>query len=529
MPLEDKPLGAEMGRYMLAPLDVHCPAAPLAPPFCAEDGWLKKLASCVSTHLDQSEACWGRVPPLAVIRCSRGGKTRAMLELAASFKEKRKEVAVIFVSCGDETSVDEWELDDPVNALLRRIAFAALDIESRTREDWKRFSNTWVTSENVMAWLGKTPCLLLIDELNLLHCGREVAGFLRDHFLSTAGRYFVFSSHVVPVGEGMSRFLGNTILREVLIWELPLVFSMDDARLLGWPAITVREVLWQGRLPGLIAVARSHAGGATPVYQSRSAVLESVFGMWNDESAKYLLLSFLRGGTEGVLKPLLQFMNVSSSGRIIWVPFHMVHVLESCVVSEKLSEPIRMAVRDIVKIMRDFEGGKTAGGDTWEALFVVALLIRLVTGKIDILFTQLVSLDNYGISYNTLWDPTKKAFEFAANLSDLIAGAVPPAKFPHFAVYYPTLASFALYDVVIVWYDGSGKSTYFGYQLKEGKAMPKPKSDQRCEMSYVVRGAAAGEDALARGWVVLSTESVDEILGMTGTSLAPEAWREMKN
>jgi hypothetical protein len=265
------------------------------------------------------------------------------------------------------------------------------------------------------------------------------------------------------------------------------------------------------------------------VYATRDAALASVFGTWNDESAKYLLDSFLTGGIEGMPGPLLQFMNASSSGRIIWVPFHMVHVLESCAASRKVSKPIRMAVRVIGKVMRDFEGGKTAGGDTWEALFVVALLIRLVTGQIDILFPQFVGIDHYGISYNTLWDPTKKAFECAANLSDLIAGMVMPAKFPHFAVYYPPLANFALYDVVIVMYDAEGKPTYYGYQLKEGKAMPRPSADERCKMSIVVRGAAAGIDALLRRWVVLGRDSVDDILGVTGKSLAPEAWRELKD
>ena len=527
----------EMGRHMVAPLGVGRPVVPLHPPFCAEEGWLDKLATCVGVGLDQSdgigqdEKIIDRVAPLALIRCSRGGKTRTLYELAKVFHELRPGVAVIFVSFNNDTSIADWELEDPVGALCRRIAFAALDIESPASEDWKRFANTYVTSEDVIAWLGKTPCLLLIDELNLLHCGKEVAGFLKDHFLSTMGRYFVFSSHVVPASELLSKFLDNTSLRKVLIWGLPLVETMADAQVkLGWPAITVREVLARGRLPGLIVVTRlDPAGGPPIVYATRNAVLSSVFEKWNDKSAKYLLDSFLTGQTEGVLEPLLQFMNASETGCIIWVPFHMEHVLSSCAASRELSAPIRMAVRAIADVMHDFERGKTAGGDTWEALFVVALLIRLVTGKIDLLFPRHVGLESYGISYNTLWDPTKKAFECAANLSDLIAGVVMPAKFPHFAVYYPPLANFALYDVVIVWYDATGNPTYYGYQLKEGKAMPRPKADQRCRMSCVARGAAAAGDSSLRGWAVLGRDSVDDILGVTGKSLAPEAWRELKD
>jgi hypothetical protein len=534
----------EMGCRMVPPLEVRRPAVGAGePPFCAEHGWLERLSSCVSTHMDQTDKhdqdgkVLDRVPPLALIRCSRGGKTRALLELAAAFRKQRPKVAVIFVSFNNDTSVDEWELEEPVNALWRRIAFAALDITSPTKQDWKKFANTSVTSEDIMQWLGQTPCLLLIDELNLLNCGKDVAEFLKDHFLSPVGRYFVFSSHVVPASQTLSRFMDNTSLRKVLIWELPLVVSMDDAGKLGWRTITIREVLSRGRLPGLIAVTRADAEGyeppvaegyEPPVYATRDAAISSVFSQWNDESAKCLLDSFLTGGVEGVPEPLLQFMNASSSGKIIWVPFHMEHVLSSCARSQTLSAPIRAAVRAIAKAMLNFEGGKTAGGDTWEALFVVALLIRLVTGEIDILFPQGVGLESYGISYNKLWDP-KKTWEFAKDLSDLLAGMVAPTTFPHIAVYYPPLANFALYDVVIVLYNATGKATCYGYQLKEGKGMPRPAADKRCEMSFVVRGAAPEDDDVKRGWIVLGKESVDEILGLTGKSLAPEVWRKMKN
>ena len=60
-------------------------------------------------------------------------------------------------------------------------------------------------------------------------------------------------------------------------------------------------------------------------------------------------------------------------------------------------------------------------------------------------------------------------------------------------------------------------------------AMPRPKADQRCRMSCGARGAAAAGDSSLRGWAVLGRDSVDDILGVTGKSLAPEAWREVKD
>jgi hypothetical protein len=85
-----------------------------------------------------------RIPPMAVVRCSRGGKTRALYEIANTMKNDKNEdimeaakdhwggpVAVIYVTFNDNSSVETWEQLDPLQALLQRIAFVA----SRERND----------------------------------------------------------------------------------------------------------------------------------------------------------------------------------------------------------------------------------------------------------------------------------------------------------------------------------------------------------------------------------------------------------
>jgi hypothetical protein len=543
----------ERGLRMVSPRQVRYPLLGGGePPFCAEEGWLERLTATVVSNLTRLEATLyagehkleekidiadpDRIPLLAFIRCSRGGKTRALMELAGAFNKARSDAAILFVSCNDDTPLAAWELDDPLGALCRRIAFSALDIESRSEQVWLWFRNALVTSTDVTEWLGNTPCLLLIDKLNLFTMtgpkAAEVADFLRVFFLRPAGRYFVFSSHVVPASDMLSAFMDiMSARRKVIIWELPLVWRMAEARTkLGWPTITAREVLARGRLPGLIAVSGAEvARGVFGRSVNRDAVVASLSGKWDDASALSLLRSFLDGSTRGLMEPILQFMNASSQGRIIWVPSHTEPFLDDCRFSTHLSPSLRLVLLSIATVMSDFERGKTAGGDSWEALFVVALLIRLVTASShELLFIEDLLTRPFHVSYNANWSGNV-SFEFVSNVRELRKGMVVPRTLPHVAVYYPPLATFALYDVVVAVYDESGARTLRGYQLKEGKALPKVAADAACKHSVSLRGTASRKKSGERQWTVASDESIDSFLGVTGATLAPKSWRELED
>jgi len=70
--------------------------------------------------------------------------------------------------------------------------------------------------------LGDTPCVLLIDELNNLNQSKDLSEFLRDVFLKSFHRYFVFSSHEVITTGKLVDFMANYSNRDVLIRHLPL-------------------------------------------------------------------------------------------------------------------------------------------------------------------------------------------------------------------------------------------------------------------------------------------------------------------
>lgn len=192
--------------------------------------WVNNRTTEIQAELLRSDGEGGlyRKPPMALVRCSRGGKTRALVELALSLKENDPEITAFRVSFNDATFLMQSEQSDPVGALCRRIAFAARKDKNISFDDFSKFS---VSEDQIVTWLGDTPVVLLIDEINQLKAlsgdnrelGEAFATFLKKHFLSPLNRYLVFSSHTVSVTGKLSDYMESTSNREVKIRQLPLI------------------------------------------------------------------------------------------------------------------------------------------------------------------------------------------------------------------------------------------------------------------------------------------------------------------
>ena len=370
----------DMSR-LCSPADVLLPVIGNdEPEFCAEEGWLTSVTKSVLEGLDQVETPTRRVAPMALVRCSRGGKTRALEELAHSLRKGQPGLSVVFVSFNNYSVIKEWEHADPVSALCRRIAFAALNLPHPSKHDYDAFAKTLVvTVDDVVTWLHGSKCVLLIDELNLLKMSKSHAAdftdFLKTRFLLDAGRFFVFSSHVMPSSESLSNFMDNMSNRGVNLCQLPLIPSLVDARRkLECPTLAIREALFRARVPALISVT---LGKGTPTFDKRQAALESVSALWSDNHVMELLRSFVSGHAEHILEPLLQLMSSNRDG-IVWIPFHMQHVLRSADV-ERLSPSIHGALRIITDLLCESLLKNAADprkevhiGDVWQRCALVA-------------------------------------------------------------------------------------------------------------------------------------------------------------
>jgi len=134
----------------------------------------------IGAQLESADTSNGsvRVPPMAVVRCSRGGKTRALYEIAhrihaTSRRPGAQPVAVIFVTFNDFSSLQPHEQCDTANALCQRIAFAALKHAPHGTSKARAF-RAFLSKEydirvrDILHWIGKSRAILLIDELNNL-------------------------------------------------------------------------------------------------------------------------------------------------------------------------------------------------------------------------------------------------------------------------------------------------------------------------------------------------------------------------
>jgi hypothetical protein len=528
----------DVTKLVASPLDV----APIAvheeePEFCAEDGWLDTCIADMIKRLNAVENLPERIPPMGFMRCSRGGKTRALRELNKRLWEQHADIAVIYVTFSNFSSWLPWKNQDAVGALLRRIAFTCSINRSAMPEhhSYAAFEELDVHVDHITNWLGDTPCILLIDELNVLDMDKaqseKMASFLKTHFLVSKNRYFAFSSHVAPTGKGLANFFDSISERKCLSKQLPLIPAdglADARRKLKHPSLTVTQALFRGRIPALVSYTK---GLIPPSFLKRAAAISEVADEWNDERVRLFLTSFLNGNTshQQIFPELLQLMSVTDASTMAWIPYHMVHVLESIAISSAVQQSLRRTVSLIRTLLEEFETGKTSGGDTWEALFVVVLMIRAVCGSFDseLLPLKADTFSNCPVFYNNYWAPPDNSPQFPdiKTFEQLAAGMLAPKIFPAIVVYYPPHAQFQLYDCFVVAWESAEKKEIYSYQLKEGAQIPDTTGRER---SYWIRGDLVSQVRNPKGWIIATASQVDTFLGVSGALLAPKEWRRME-
>jgi hypothetical protein len=315
---------------------VHSPRPPGEPKFVYPDNWLDKVTHIAEQELAvaDGEEC-GRVRPMAVARCSRGGKTRFLTELTTlTLVHDEDIVSFIFVSFNGFSVLDEYDQEEPLQALLLRIAFAAYREKDNRPKSVQlaefRKKNYAIQESDILKWLGQKPAILLVDELNSLRenspKATEVAMFIKTNFLAPPGRFFVFSTNILSTLEAFGEFLDptNASERSVLLQELPLLHSLTEAKILHPNLEGAREAAYYGLMPGLLHVV---APMPTPAIKRSRALTKLkrpllIRGMPGSFS---ILESFLDGNVKQVpalLHPLLDALTLNGAMMIRWVPYH---------------------------------------------------------------------------------------------------------------------------------------------------------------------------------------------------------------
>ena len=513
---------------------------PSEPPFITDD-WLVKTADTIINHYNNEDGVNGsRVPPMALVRCSRGGKTRALKELARRLKISLPNTAIIFVSFNEFSNILEWETKDPLGALCRRIAFAAR--QNQTSDDhlielYDSYKYASVNPNDIKIWLKNTPRILLIDEFNVLalhnNSGATNAkfyNFLRDEFLVRRGRYFVFSSHVQTVANEVAQFIDGGSDREVIVEQLPTISSIvDTAKNFDWPALNAADALYYGLVPAMIYEARLDMKSSSTIHlpgKKRMGAIDDCIqrGLVTDEHINNLMKSFITGEPDFVPLPLLQLMD-SVGNKIQWIPHHMVPVLDHFAQSNSSLKYVS-SLKDIVKLFTAFCNAKEGSGAGLETLCVITLLIRSMTQEFD---SNIIPLDsdsfrNATVSFNRNFNLQDKTFGQYKNASEFLPDIATPDHFPHIAIYHPTNASFASVDIIVVAWQSIDVVKRFAIQVKEGTdlQMPEAIDTQDFDVKIWLRGKASNNSFDKKGWKVPSEADIVEFFGESGKHWTPK-------
>jgi hypothetical protein len=516
--------------------DVLSPAAVLAPklnevtppPFVTPDGWLRHVCNIVRDEFSRWDTESTRVSPVALVRCSRGGKTRALHELAWALREENDTDAIIYVSFNGFTSLSEWEYEQPLEALCRRILFAALGDKDTT--DFREFNDyTTANKRDVKDWLGSKACILLIDELNLVEDSMNAAfaTFLKENFLEPAGRAFVFSSHVMSVRKTLTDYMHSPSEREVKIVKLPVVENLEQAKiLLECPTLTPQLALYLGLLPSLFYESKLNQ---LPYQRRESAILKYIDSEeFTHEGIEDLLTSTLTGDYALVPKVFREFLDVEVSDQnpvVRWIPHHLSPILLTLSQLGKVPIATRICLKAICEQFDNFRNHKTQSGDGWEALFIITLLTRCLTKR----FSELVPL--YGFDWEVSWnEPFDGQVNFATeDVEKFVAGIPESRPQKSIAVYFPSYSEFEGYDVILAYWGDNGQRVLIGYQLKRGSKTSKAYARQDVfHRSYLIRGLASSKDSVMRGWTMPSDAVIDQFFGESLRYWSPKRWAALE-
>ncbi|KAL3925119.1 MAG: hypothetical protein SGILL_000624 [Bacillariaceae sp.] len=536
------------------PKKISPPPLPDLPHFVCPENWKKDVELEIQTQLDEKDHDEYRVEPMAVSRCSRGGKTRTLKEIAhmnITHGNKDDAVPVIFVSFNDFSSLDEDDQENPLKALLLRIAFAASKNTQHTQDfstQQKQFAefrsaHNNVTENDVRSWLGDSPALLIIDELNNLSklVGKDfketkaMAKFIKENFLAPEGRFFMFSTHVLSTLEcfGVYMEYDTTSDRNVLLQELPLVDNLSAAKTLNENLKGAREAIYYGLMPGLIHDRSRKLN--TRVLVKWEAKMTQFNGKSASDRRKafvHVLESLLHGSIRNIPTEFHSFLDATGAGgpgseRARWSPHHLEYVLNALNLNHENDSRLAKSMAGLCKSILT---SKESSGDGWEALFVLFLLARCVTNSwqeplLPAIYGCFESTDEPVVLYDAPY--SSDMFYDQCQCWDQLKKGIMPGKAPAISVYYPMNAKFEAYDVVLVVSENQAIKFIIGYQLKEGKNNAKQKVENEFRHSFVLKGASPSTERVKMDWTIPTEENIDEFFGVSGKHWTPKQWRNL--
>jgi hypothetical protein len=180
---------------------------------------------------------------------------------------------------------------------------------------------------------------------------------------------------------------------------------------------------------------------------------------------------------------------------------------------------MRGCLQGIVTLFGKFGSAKWEAGDAWEALFLIALIVRYQTTLFDEHVVPLGSYmtGNVSVMYNC---PVTGTCNFSTTKPEEFIEGI-PVQSPEpeecaISIYYPGHSRFEDFDIILAFWDMVGTRYLYGYQLKEGKTAPTEFAyDQVFHCSFLIRGAATQQSGTVRLWRSVSEAQLDAFFGVS--------------
>jgi len=502
--------------------------------------WLNEKVAQIKARAAEIEQ---RKPPMAIVSVSRGGKTRALLELT---KELRSQgIVAIYVSFNDYTQfLPSWtnrSIHYLRNELLRRITYE-LQIQQQQLQFHKCGWDERL-SEVIESYQGCV--VLLIDELNNAipqtadenvpefyeTQQMELWNFIKQYFL-VKNRLLIFSAHENQAVDCAARnFIRmSNSLRKVTVERVPVITTQEEVKIITRiVGCTLSTLVCSGFLPAHVIDYEVHCFSrvdpiTSPVKAfAKACLLGELLGEGNGLSYNVRRRSIYfkepveqpvvtPPECEGEQPPAVDSTEMSSQSnsqpcsgkdRFYWTPLWIARLLLHHTQTDGHFTHLQKAITD-----------KTSHkSDAWEFLIALALILRRLTRTCGFMTNHNCLVESLGF-----YRP-EEHIENVGGLRQWLESEVSKedlAGLKH-VVLLPKSPRFQQYDVLEahLMEDNTWK-LISGYQAKSGEESPDCDAEIQGASWWLSLDAPNRRNKpTVRGFVNLNDDEVEEFLGFS--------------
>jgi hypothetical protein len=463
----------------------------------------------VATHISSTV----RVSPVEIAATSRSGKSTVLFSVYHALSEGTNEP--VLVSFNGDSGFKIRDGEPPMDAFCR--AF----YEQLTGQD----NYAAPSPDELLRYLElcEKPLVVLLDELNVItpELGDDtLATFLRDEFLDKPSRYLVFTCHYpMDVALALGSRGHNDSGRPHFFVGVPVSVNVDDYT----PMFSARRpspvelVLWGG-VCGLVWTAAQGGESAARAFDRFVELVDNDNCPADPDTQRAFFGQVLNGDLHAKMTRYLRFTHFSNSTDFpIWPLCFIVAFLKRAG-HGTLSDFVRMVISECTPAFEH----KT--GMEWQTIVLGAIAIRIAavpSFSLEGVPKLVIGEIQEGASFMMVHLPLD--VKDVRTAEDYLASAFFEST-PLVVLAYATHPSFAIFDGLVLHFDGTKITQRIGLQSKQGSSgvthtPPHPYH------GFLFRGDAPRRSReRCDGWTYLSDEDVQDFLPASFKPLYPRLW-----